>query len=189
MKSISFILIVMLFGFFSCKTTKPVSQTVPPVVQPAEQPVPQVNYSDASTWILGYFNINRLSQEPYSAWFIKGMDEYSFNPQSIDTLKGISSGGLSVKIVLGTWCPDSRREVPRFMRVLKEIGFPSDKVTLIGVDNLKVSPIDNYDALGIERVPTFIFYRNNIEAGRIIENPTTSLEQDMVNILARSEKH
>jgi thiol-disulfide isomerase/thioredoxin len=90
---------------------------------------------------------------------------------------------------MGTWCPDSRREVPRFMRVLKETGFPADKVTLIGVDNVKFSPIDNYDGLGIERVPTFILYKNNVEAGRIIENPVTSLEQDMVNILARSEKH
>jgi thiol-disulfide isomerase/thioredoxin len=189
MKSISFILIVMLFGLFSCKTTRPVSQTASPVVQPAEQTVQQVNYSDASTWILGYFSESRLRQEPHSAWFVKGMDEYSGNPQSIDTLKGISKEGLSVKIVMGTWCPDSRREVPRFMRVLKETGFPADKVTLIGVDNVKFSPIDNYDGLGIERVPTFILYKNNVEAGRIIENPVTSLEQDMVNILARSEKH
>ena len=40
-----------------------------------------------------------------------------------------------------------------------------------------------YDQLEIQRVPTFIIYKNNIEAGRIIENPVTSLEQDMVNIL------
>jgi hypothetical protein len=31
--------------------------------------------------------------------------------------------------------------------------------------------------------PDIYFYKNNIEAGRIIENPATSLEQDMVNIL------
>jgi thiol-disulfide isomerase/thioredoxin len=189
MKSISFVLAIMMIGFVSCKTTKPAAETGSPVVLPADQPVQHVNYSDASTWILGYFKVGRLSQEPHSEWFIKGMDEYSYNPQSVDTLKGINKEGLSVKIVLGTWCPDSRREVPRFMRVLQGIGFPADKVSLIGVDNMKISPIDNYEALGIERVPTFIFYKNNIEAGRIIENPVTSLEQDMVNILTRSEKH
>jgi len=188
MKSLFFILTLILSVSLSCKTARPVLQTEQSQPLPPEKVVQPVNYSDAQTWILGYFNVGRLKQEPHSAWFVKGMDEYSFNPQVIDTLKGISKQGLAISIVLGTWCPDSRREVPRFMRVLKEINFPADKVRLIGVDNVKFSPIDNYDALGIERVPTFIFYINNSEAGRIIENPTTSLEQDMVNILARNEK-
>ena len=88
---------------------------------------------------------------------------------------------------MGTWCPDSRREVPRFMKVTGYLEFPADKVTFIGVDNAKISPIENMRLLDIQRVPTFIIYKNNIEAGRIIENPVTSLEQDMVNILSRNE--
>ena len=58
---------------------------------------------------------------------------------------------------------------------------------LLLFDNAKLSPVGEYDRLGIERVPTFILYEKNIEAGRIIENPVTSLEQDMVNILNRNE--
>ena len=84
---------------------------------------------------------------------------------------------------MGTWCPDSRREVPRFMRILDVWKFHLTKVTFIGVDNAKLSPVGEYEKLKIQRVPTFIIYKNNIEAGRIIENPVTSLEQDMVNIL------
>jgi hypothetical protein len=61
--------------------------------------------------------------------------------------------------------------------------FPVEKVTFIGVDDAKRSPVGEYVSLDIQRVPTFIFYKNNIETGRIIENPTTSLEQDIVNIL------
>jgi len=69
------------------------------------------------------------------------------------------------------------------MKVLEAWQFPVAKVTFIGVDDA------NYRLLGsmlnwiIKRVPTFIFYKNNVEAGRIIENPATSLEQDIVNIL------
>jgi hypothetical protein len=188
MKSDYFIPILVLSVSVSCKTGKTLSGPEAVAVLPSEQPAVSVNYSDASTWIIGYFKINRLYQEPHSAWFIKGMDEYSSNRQAIDSLKAMNKDAVSIKIVLGTWCPDSRREVPRFMRVLKEIDFPSDKVLLIGVDNVKFSPIDNYNALQIDRVPTFIFYENNIEAGRIIENPATSLEQDMLNILARNAK-
>jgi hypothetical protein len=55
------------------------------------------------------------------------------------------------------------------------------------VDNAKLSPVGEYDKLDIQRVPTFIIYKNNIEVGRIIENPVTSLEQDMINILTRNE--
>ena len=84
---------------------------------------------------------------------------------------------------MGTWCPDSRREVPRFMKILDAWNFSPGMLTFIGVDNGKLSPIGEYDQLEIQRVPTFIIYKNNIEAGRIIENPVTSLEQDMVNIL------
>jgi thiol-disulfide isomerase/thioredoxin len=89
---------------------------------------------------------------------------------------------------MGTWCPDSRREVPRFMRILDLWQFPPGKVTFIGVDNTKLAPVGDFDRLEIERVPTFIILKNNVEAGRIIENPETSLEQDIINILTRSEK-
>jgi len=90
--------------------------------------------------------------------------------------------------VMGTWCPDSRKQVPAFLRILDIWNFPGDSVTFIGVDDQKLSPVGGYEELNIERVPTFIFYKNNIEAGRIIENPLTSLEQDMVNILGGKEK-
>ena len=88
---------------------------------------------------------------------------------------------------MGTWCPDSRREVPKFMRVLAAVNFPLTAVEIIGVDNSKNAPVADYSLLDIQRVPTFIINKNNIEAGRIIENPVTSLEQDMVNILSRNE--
>ena len=96
----------------------------------------------------------------------------------------ISKDDITIKIVMGIWCPDSRREVPRFMKVIDAWKFPAAKLTFIGVDDAKQSPVGEYLKLDIQRVPTFILYKNNIEAGRIIENPKTSLEQDMVDILA-----
>jgi len=160
MKNIFFLLIFPLICFSGCKTIKPA---------------------------VGYFTPDRLTRAPYSIWYIKGYDEYQFNSDAINKLQDISKDNLTIKIVMGTWCPDSRREVPRFMRILDLWKFPVPMVTFIGVDNAKLSPVGEYDKLDIQRVPTFIIYKNNIEAGRIIENPTTSLEQDMVNILTRNE--
>jgi thiol-disulfide isomerase/thioredoxin len=190
-KSLFFVFILSTF-FIGCKSTKPAaeSQTVKsispaPLLQNSQAPV---NLSSQETWILGYFKADRFYQPPHNTWFIKGFDEYQYNQDVIKKLLASDKSNITIKIVMGTWCPDSRREVPRFMRILTEIKFPAEKVQFIGVDNVKVSPIENYASLNIQRVPTFIFFKNNIEAGRIIENPVTSLEQDMDNILNRNEK-
>ncbi len=126
-----------------------------------------------------------MTRPPHSEWFRKGYDDYKFNDEAVKKLTEISKEGLTIKIVMGSWCPDSRREVPRFMKILDYWKFPAESITYIGVDDSKFSPVGEYDKLDIQRVPTFILYKNNIEAGRIIENPVTSLEQDMVNILTR----
>jgi thiol-disulfide isomerase/thioredoxin len=185
----SSVLIILLFG---CKTVKPVADTNQQLKP--EEPVSAkaqeiIKYSDPTTWVLGYFELSRLTHEPHNTWYISGYDNYEPNSDAINKLLDISREGLKIKIVLGTWCPDSRREVPRFMRILDLWQFPVSNVVFIGVDNAKLSPIGEYEGLNIERVPTFIIYKNNIEAGRIIENPVTSLEQDMVNILNGMNKN
>ncbi|HAM11175.1 MAG: hypothetical protein A2X05_06675 [Bacteroidetes bacterium GWE2_41_25] len=185
MKNILALLILIIPLINGCKSTKP---AVVPVRAVEQTPRPSVNFSEQSTWLLGYFNREQMSREPHSGWFIKGYDEYRFSSDAVNRLVEIPHDGLSIKVVLGTWCPDSRREVPRFMRILDLWKFPMEKLTLIGVDDAKLSPVGEYEKLDIQRVPTFIIYKNNIEAGRIIENPATSLEQDMVNILIRSDQ-
>lgn len=191
MKTISFLIILSLVCFSSCKTTKPGAgiqtegnKTPVSVVEDAPQPV---NFSEQSTWLLGYFNLDRLTRSPHSEWYIKGYDEYKPENEAVKKLQNAGIDNLQIKIIMGSWCPDSRREVPRFMRLLDVWKFPMSRVNFIGVDNSKLSPVAEYDSLHIERVPTFIIYKNNIEAGRIIENPVTSLEQDMLDILTRKE--
>ena len=179
-----FILLVMLCG---CKSTKPLAENKAHKITEPEKVTdsapPAIDFHDQTTWILGYFNPDQLTHYPYSTWYIKGFDEYQVNSAAINNLLDINKQDITIKVVMGIWCPDSRREVPRFMRVLDAWHFPAVKVTFIGVDDAKKSPVGEYTKLDIQRVPTFIIYKNNIEAGRIIENPATSLEQDMVNIL------
>jgi len=145
------------------------------------------NFSGQSTWLLGYFTKERLTEPPHSEWYVKGYDKYRVDTNVVNKLTDVSRNSITIKIVMGTWCPDSRREVPRFMRILDYWEYPEDKITFIGVDDEKKSPVGEYENLDIERVPTFIFYINNVEAGRIIENPVTSLEMDMVKIIKRNE--
>jgi thiol-disulfide isomerase/thioredoxin len=187
MKNIYLPFLIFLVLFTGCKATKPASahkpevNTSPAVV--AEVAPPAIDFHDQTTWLLGYFSPDQLTHYPYSTWYLTGYDDYQLKTDAINKLLEINKEDLTIKVVMGTWCPDSRREVPRFMRVINAWQFPIAKVTFIGVDEGKLSPVGEYAGLEIKRVPTFIIYKNNIEAGRIIENPATSLEQDMVNIL------
>jgi thiol-disulfide isomerase/thioredoxin len=184
-----YLLSVILFTLVSvsCHTSKPASDAVSEGKEATEKPAGS-NFSEQITWLLGYINPVQFSKPPHSEWFVKGHDAYLPDQEAIGKIRELNLDDLSIQIVLGTWCPDSRREVPRFMKILDLIEFSSTKVTFIGVDNSKMAPVGEYDKLEIERVPTFIFLRNKVEAGRIIENPVTSLEQDMLNILTRNEK-
>ena len=184
MKKVFFLTIAVLILACGCRTKKPLGESSPSVKQ-NEEITAMTDFSEQSTWILGYFTRDRLNKTPHCEWYLKGYDEYKPDSAAVIKLVQIKPDGLTIKIVMGTWCPDSRREVPRFMKILDLWKFPMGKVTFIGVDNSKLSPIGEYNSLDIQRVPTFIFYKNNIEAGRIIENPVTSLEQDIVNILTR----
>jgi thiol-disulfide isomerase/thioredoxin len=179
------LLIMALVFLAGCRAKKPLVDSGTSAQPEASREV--TNYHDPTTWLLGYFTRDQLLRPPHGEWFLKGYEEYQFNTEAVNKLNSISKDNLSIKIVMGTWCPDSRREVPRFMRILDLWKFPPDKLTFIGVDESKLSPVGEYESLNIQRVPTFIFYKNNIEAGRIIEVPQTSLEQDMVNILTRNE--
>jgi thiol-disulfide isomerase/thioredoxin len=147
----------------------------------------RVNYNNPETWLLGYFTHDAMLIEPHNIWYNSGFDSYSFDDKAFVELSEISADDITITIVLGTWCPDSRRELPHFMKIIESWGFPGSELTLIGVDSYKVAPIENYDDLGIDRVPTFIIYRNKIEIGRIIEYPKASLERDMVNILKNED--
>lgn len=90
---------------------------------------------------------------------------------------------ISITVVMGTWCEDSRREVPHFFKIVDAFKFDETKIDLICVDRSKVGLTDEVDGMGINFVPTFIFYREGKEIGRIIETPFETLEKDLAEIL------
>ncbi len=189
MKKILLLLLVAGIALTGCRTSRVASMetdTSPPlpgipVIDDASEHV--WDFRDATTWILGDMNPDKLLESPHSSWYLKGYSEYDPDAGVLDELKNISKDGLTITVVLATWCPDSRREVPRFMKIIDLWGFPVSSIRFIGVDINKIAPLGDFHLLGIERVPTFIFYKNNVEKGRIIEVPISSLEKDTRDIL------
>jgi tetratricopeptide (TPR) repeat protein len=102
-------------------------------------------------------------------------------------MKKLNIKDISIEIFLGTWCGDSKREVPRFLKVLDQLSFPEKNIRVIalgGLDSLfKQSPGKEETGKGIFRVPVFIVYKNGVEINRINEYPVFSLEKDLSAIL------
>ncbi len=184
--TILFLIIYLLMVNVNCASKKMALKT-DHLIEAAQTEPSVTDFSEQSTWLLGYLNPLQFERPPYSDWYLKGFNEYQPDTEIIEKISNIDKKNLTVKVVLGTWCPDSRREVPRFMKIMDLCKFPAEQLTFIGVDNAKLSPIGNFDMLDIQRVPTFIIEKNKVEIGRIIENPVTSLEKDLLNILTRNE--
>jgi len=88
-----------------------------------------------------------------------------------------------IVLVLATWCHDSKEQVPRFYKILDDAEIKEDLMKVICVDGQKTGGDVAIDNLNIERVPTFIFYRQGKEIGRIIETPENTLESDFYSII------
>ncbi|MFZ1731499.1 MAG: thioredoxin family protein [Bacteroidota bacterium] len=115
-------------------------------------------------------------------WF--GEDYLGYKPVShyIDRIPDLIKD-VDIVCVLGTWCSDSKRDVPRMIRIFQTKNIPPEKLQMIGVDRDKRSPNGEASQYNVDRVPTFIFIRNGREIGRIVEAPLASLEKDMLGII------
>ena len=87
-------------------------------------------------------------------------------------------------VIFGTWCGDSKREVPRFLKIADLAGIPAERIRLHGVDRASRRVDALADQYAVARVPTFIILRNGKEEGRIVEQPVGTMEGDILNILA-----
>ena len=136
--------------------------------------------------LLGKINREGLTTNSFATWFNKNHTDYVVNASIAQTLKD-SLNDYNIKVFLGTWCGDSKREVPRFYKVIDAINFPEDQLEVIALDRTteayKQSPSGEEKGLNIHRVPTFIFYKDGKEVNRIVEYPQETFERDIYNIV------
>ncbi|MEL6671645.1 MAG: hypothetical protein AAFR61_05615 [Bacteroidota bacterium] len=147
----------------------------------------QVITEKGDTMLLGLSNRAGLTASPFQSWFTEYYDAYEPSPTLVKKCKPLWSN-TRVEIFMGTWCGDSKREVPRFYKILDEIGVSEADIRLVNLDNrgdnYKQGPHGEEKGKLIHRVPTFIVYQGENEIGRIVEFPHTSLEMDLAQILA-----
>lgn len=130
--------------------------------------------------LLGIISVSDIKSSPHVEWYQQSETSYNVDKQALGELDALLEG-VEIKVVMGTWCHDSKREVPRFYKILDN---KAANVEMIALDRKKQAPNGETDGMGITNTPTFIFYKNGEEMNRIVETPVESLEQDMVKILS-----
>lgn len=142
--------------------------------------------------LVGVATKKEFQKEPYgNEWF---NDYYSYYETDKDVIKKLKPlvKNIKIKAFMGTWCDDSRREIPNFYKTMDEAGFNYTNLEMITVNDKK-------KAKGLEKgytitnVPTFIFYKNGKEIGRFVEHAVgdgSTLEGDFLKILSGTKyKH
>jgi thiol-disulfide isomerase/thioredoxin len=136
----------------------------------------------------GIVTIDSLQKAPYDVWFKKNYADYKPTPSVIEQLKALKINDFKIKIFFGTWCGDTKREMPRLLKVLDDIGFPKEKITFIALsmDDSTRKQSKNREERGynIFRVGCYVFEKNGVEVNRINELPALSMERDVLAIFS-----
>ncbi len=155
----------------------------------AQTPTYMFDEKSSQEIMLGMCDESYLKKGLFGEYYTLEYPNYIPNPDIIEQIKGLLNTNKTpyeIVVVLGTWCGDSKDQIPRFMKVIDLIDNPYLMVqNYICVDRTKSAPNLSMEEYNIEKVPTFIFYKNNIEIGRIIETPLKSIEIDMLDFLKK----
>lgn len=133
--------------------------------------------------LIGHTTLEAFVDTSFSRWWNSEYNLYEVDSSFTNELE-TKLQDVRILVVLGTWCNDSRREVPHFFKILDAVDYPVDSVEIISVNRDKVGLAEEVKDLQIEFVPTFIFIRDDAELGRIVEMPYDTLEKDMIDILS-----
>ncbi|MEO8231499.1 MAG: thioredoxin family protein [Ignavibacteriota bacterium] len=132
--------------------------------------------------ILGYCPVSLMNDSTFNNTWTSEYESYQPDVGTLDSLEG-KLDDVKIKIVFRSTCSDSREQLPRLFKILKELNYNLNSITLIGVNREKKGLSNEADGLDIQLVPTIIFYKDGTEIGRIVESPYESLEKDLLKII------
>ena len=142
--------------------------------------------ADERPILVGRVTAADLKAPPYSEWFDAQYSRYQPDAAKLEKLRSLLAG-TSIEAYFGTWCGDSRRQIPRLVRLLDGAGFDEKRLTLVALSDrpmeFKQSPGRPEAKRYVHRTPTIVIVRDGGEIGRIVETPSGSLESDLAAIL------
>ena len=109
-------------------------------------------------------------------------NRYQPDSTAIEFLANLQDS-VTIKTFFGTWCHDSKREVPAFMKTIELANNPLINVEYVALSRNKTDPEGLSQNWGLQYTPTFIIVSQSKEIGRIVEESTEKIEVDLMKIL------
>jgi len=142
---------------------------------------------DNEKHLLGKIDRAAFSDTLYSLWFDANYENYQIDDSIISKPTTMAPEDIKIKIFMATWCGDTKRNMPRFLKVIDQLDIKASQIEYYAMDarrdNYKQTHGDHEKGMNIHRVPTFIIEHDNHEVGRIVEHPMNTLEMDLIQIL------
>jgi hypothetical protein len=110
---------------------------------------------------------------------------YHPKPEIIEKIKAIHRE-IQVEVFMGCWCPDCTQHVSAYFKITEMADNPYIYTSYIGIPREREARTEFIQGKNIVRIPTFIIYFQGQEIGRIIETPSKSVEEDLIDILERN---
>ena len=120
---------------------------------------------DALTYAASLESVASVENHQNYKWFDKQYSQYKPN---IEKLSKTNLKNIDIAIFMGTWCHDSKREVPRAIKLFNLLALENERIKIVALNKQKKGYFKNYKSFNIKRTPTIIFYKNRKEIGRII---------------------
>ena len=120
--------------------------------------------------------------------YVTRKNEYKPDATVVEMVQSYIREGDRVEVFMGTWCHDSQREVPKFLRVIDDLRAMGTQIPIsfFALDRSKQKPAELTAGRSIEKVATFIYYRGDQELGRIVEKTHSSqFEDDLLALIAK----
>lgn len=150
-----------------------------------EQPQPvATQVTDQQDHILvGTIHQKDLEQAPHGAWYDPMYQSYSPSDEELEVIKE-HIHDYEIKLFMGTWCADSQREVPKFMKLLELSDYNMDNLEINAVEEDKTLPDNRQEEYKVVYVPTIIFLKDGKEVNRFVEFPQETFEKDIAAIVS-----
>lgn len=136
--------------------------------------------------IISNLNVEELKQGPHNHWFTPRYERAVMDEDRVAHLATLLED-VEILGFVGTWCGDTKRDLPNLFKILDEIEYDDSKIDLVAVDRSYKDPSGNNTEWNVKRVPTFIFLKDNKEVGRYVERPRVSLIEDIIKILEENK--
>jgi hypothetical protein len=125
-----------------------------------------------------------LESDSSFEWY--GKNYAAFIPDS-SSIVVLSAEAKNIHFIVfgGTWCSDTKRELPKFFKTASLAHIPESNIELYGVGRSKKSSDGLTEKYHVTNVPTFIVLSDGKEIGRIVEQPEEGIEFNLVHILQK----